>query len=393
MAGHLEGTPPASGVRTALVVGGGIAGLSTAWSLARRGIAVDLVEQGPLPNPKNSSYDEHRINRHAYGRLEGYARLMPAAYRQWDLLWRDLGACHYEETGGLYVLRGDDGWHEATARQLDAMGVGHREVPRAAWAERLPMIEPDGVERVVSVDGSGLLFPVRILTDLVVRLAAMGVRLHAGTRVAAVDPERGAVTTADGRVLSADVVVVAAGAWIDRLVPALKGAAVPSRQAVIFLAPPADLAETWARAPVIVVRDAEDGLYTLPPRRGTRLKIGDHRFSRTGDADEDRAATAADVARLWRGLRKCFRDIGRYAVLEEKACFYTVTEDESFAVRPIGPRGWAVSACSGHGFKLGPLVGEGVARAVAGEAEAGAVSAWLAGRGDEPGPSAGVAAA
>ncbi|MGI4955935.1 MAG: NAD(P)-binding protein, partial [Janthinobacterium lividum] len=35
----------------ALIVGGGIAGLATAWALARRGYAVELFEQGPLPNP------------------------------------------------------------------------------------------------------------------------------------------------------------------------------------------------------------------------------------------------------------------------------------------------------------------------------------------------------
>jgi glycine/D-amino acid oxidase-like deaminating enzyme len=39
----------------ALIVGGGIAGLSTAWALARRGVRVELFEQGPLPNPRASS--------------------------------------------------------------------------------------------------------------------------------------------------------------------------------------------------------------------------------------------------------------------------------------------------------------------------------------------------
>ena len=46
-----------------IVVGGGIAGLSTAWGLRKRGIAVELFEQGPLPNPQASSHDEHRIAR------------------------------------------------------------------------------------------------------------------------------------------------------------------------------------------------------------------------------------------------------------------------------------------------------------------------------------------
>ncbi len=56
-----------------LIVGGGIAGLLTAWRLARRGVASTVFEQGLLPNPKSSSFDEHRVIRHASGELQGYA--------------------------------------------------------------------------------------------------------------------------------------------------------------------------------------------------------------------------------------------------------------------------------------------------------------------------------
>jgi sarcosine oxidase/sarcosine oxidase subunit beta len=124
----------------------------------------------------------------------------------------------------------------------------------------------------------------------------------------------------------------------------------------------------------------DGGLYTLPPRRGTRLKIGDHLFSRSGDADGDRVATDADVARLWPAARAAYRDLDSYQLLERKACFYTVTEDESFIAREIGASGWVLSACSGHGFKLGALMGEGMGRIIAGEAPKEAHPAWVAGK-------------
>ncbi len=363
----------------ALIVGGGIAGLSTAWALSRRGYDVHLFEQGPLPNPKCSSYDEHRIIRHSYGAMESYARLMPEAFRVWEMLWHDIGARHYEPTGAVYFLRHDNGWYEATARTLDGMGIGHREIPLAEVPGRFPMVQAGGLHRVVETDGAGMLFPVRILTDLVVLLSRMGVRLHAGIRVTEVDPEAGRLV-ADGQAHSGDVVVVAAGAWADRLLPELRGVAVPSRQAMLYLAPPADLAGAWASAPVMLDHSPNGGLYTLPPRRGTRLKVGDHVFSRTGDADEDRVATAADLERLLPALRAAYVDFDRYAVLEPKACFYTVVEEERFLVRPVGAAGWLISACSGHGFKLGALMGEGVAQAIAGERPAAGVPDWAAGR-------------
>ena len=67
------------------------------------------------------------------------------------------------------------------------------------------------------------------------------------------------------------------------------------------------------------------------------------------------------------------------AVLERKACYYTVEEKEQFVVRPFGSSGWVVSACSGHGFKLQPLMMDGLARALAGECAASTVTAWAAG--------------
>ena len=354
-----------------LIVGGGIAGLSTAWALARRGALVELFEMGPLPNPRSSSHDEHRIIRHSYGEMDGYAHLMPEAFRVWEQLWQATGRVHYEPCGLTYFIRqpeflAEGGWYSAVCRSLDSMGIGHRDVPLAEVPERFAMMRPEGLLHVLETDGAGMLFPVRILTDLVVLLGRMGVVLHTGAAVTQIDPDHGTLVCR-GQTHHGDTVVVAAGAWADRLVPTLRAQAVPSRQAVIYMAPPPDLAEAWANAPAMAHPDPEDGIYVLPPRCGTRLKIGDHRFSRSGDPDGDRIATAQDLAPLWQAMRRVFRDIDSYAVLEPKACFYTVTETEEFLVHPIGPRGWLLSACSGHGFKLGSLMGELVARALTGE--------------------------
>ena len=363
----------------ALIVGGGIAGLSAAWALARRGYAVELFEQGPLPNPTCSSYDEHRIIRHAYGTMEGYAALMPEAFRVWEMLWQATGTSHYDPCGAVYFLRHDDGWYDGISRSLDAIGIGYRDVPLTEVPRRFPMIEPGGLQRVVETDGAGMLFPIGILTDLVVLLGRLGVVLRTGTKVSAVDPDRGTLV-ADGVTHGGDVVVIAAGAWAERLLPGLRGDVVPSRQAVLFLSPPPALAEAWARAPVLLDRAPEGGVYILPPRRGTRLKVGDHVFSRRGDPDEDRTATAQDLERLLPAARAVFRGFDRYAVLERKACFYTVHEHEEFQVRAAGAAGYVISACSGHGFKLGALMGELVARAIVGEMAASALPELAAGR-------------
>ena len=40
-----------------IIAGAGIAGLSLAWALSRRGHAVSVYEQGPIPNPVSSSFE------------------------------------------------------------------------------------------------------------------------------------------------------------------------------------------------------------------------------------------------------------------------------------------------------------------------------------------------
>ncbi|MBS7542751.1 NAD(P)/FAD-dependent oxidoreductase [Ancylobacter oerskovii] len=364
-----------------IVVGAGIAGLSTAWALNRRGFDVSVFEQGPIPNPRATSHDEHRITRYAYGALEGYAYLMPQAFAMYERMFADIGADHFARSKVVYFLREEISWHEPTIRALTRLGAGFRDIPLAEVAQRFPMVRTDGLTRAVETDDGGMLFPIRILTDLTVTLGARGVRFFADSRVSEVDPEAGKVV-ANGREHRADHVVIAAGAWVNKLTPLLADVVVPSRQAVMYLAPPPELARLWSEVPVLIDMGLRSGTYTLPPRRGTRLKIGDHVFTRSGDADGDRLATGADVERLESAARLAYRDFDRYQVLERKICFYTVTRDDSerFAVRPWGAKAWVVSACSGHGFKLGPLIGDGVAAAIAGERSAEETSRWAAGQ-------------
>ena len=367
-----------------IIVGGGVMGLSTAWGLARQGHDVELFEQGPLPNPFASSMDEHRLIRHPYGEHRGYARMIDDAYRAWELLWADLGQRLHAPTGTLALNGNGSDWAERSAATLATIGKPITEIPVDELPGRFPLMDTKGVKRAFWIGTGGVLFAQDIVFALVRHLAAQPrVKLHANAPVRIVDLERGSVTTEDGTTHTADVVVVAAGAWVGRLLPSLAFRVVPSRQVVVYFDLPADQRAAWAKAPMVIEKTGDVGLYLVPPAEGRGMKIGDHEFSRSGDPAAERAATADEMRPLLDRCRSLLRGFDRWRIDRLKVCFYSVTEDERFVVERQGARGWAMSPCSGHGFKFGALMGLELARTIVEGRDATAHARWAAGLADD----------
>jgi glycine/D-amino acid oxidase-like deaminating enzyme len=129
--------------------------------------------------------------------------------------------------------------------------------------------------------------------------------------------------------------------------------------------------------------DADSGFYLVPPVAGTRLKVGDHRFSLSGDPDGDRTPAAEETRAVFDLCRGRLRRFEEYRVAGARVCFYTVAPDERFVVELPG-RGCVVSACSGHAFKFGPVIGLAVAEALEGRRGGEDLRRWAAGEERRP---------
>jgi glycine/D-amino acid oxidase-like deaminating enzyme len=178
-------------------------------------------------------------------------------------------------------------------------------------------------------------------------------------------------------------VVVAAGAWVGRLLPSLGRRLVPSRQMVIYFDLPDDQRAAWAKGPMIIEKTGDVGLYLVPPMEGRGFKVGDHEFSRRGDPAAERAASEDEIRPLLERCRSLFHGFERWRTDRLKVCFYTVTDDERFVVEKLGSKGWVMSPCSGHGFKFGALMGLELARTIASERNPAAHARWAAGLEDD----------
>jgi sarcosine oxidase len=347
-----------------IVVGGGIAGLSAAWQLAKRGHAVTLLEQGPLPNPLSASGDHHRIIRRAYGAATGYARAITEAYAAWDELWADLGESHYDPRGFMCVSRepGDE-----AERYLEGMVTGGYAVERFSGAEaarRYPFLGGGAIRHGFSSPEGGALHCRKIAAGIAAWLRALGADVREHAKVISVDAEAGAVMLESGEYLTADRIIVTAGAWVLKLFPDLAANLTTYRTAVVYLDPPADLRAAWEAAPVILDVGGKTDGYIIPPTGGAGLKFGSglHK-EKWPDADAGRTPRPGEGEEVRDLFAPPFIQLNEYRVRDVVTCAYTFTSDERFFGTEKG-RALVVSACSGHGYKFGAAVGHRIADAV-----------------------------
>ena len=257
------------------IVGGGLWGLSTAWALLRQGaMSITIIDQGPIPNPIASSYDQHRLIRYPYDEQDGYSLLVDDAYMAWNNLWRDLRISHYVETGSLCLAGSSPhDWTSKSRHSLDRVGKKYDVWTPTEIQRVCPQLNLDGIRYGIILPQGGVLLADRILTDLTQNLRRAHDKFRQNETVREIDPLRRRVILADNETIQSDGIVVCVGAWAGKLLPQLSKRLTPKRQCVVYLKSPPEHEAAWNRAPSIVDTGSVDG-YAIPPVAGNHLKMG-----------------------------------------------------------------------------------------------------------------------
>ena len=355
----------------ALVVGAGVHGLATAWQLARRGVPrVALVERFRLHHDRGSSHGSARITRSTYSDAR-YVRLVRVAHAEdWPRLERDSGQRLIHHCDGVF-WGPPEGELDAWAAAVAAAGAdGVERLTPAEARRRFPVFGFPDAHAVLHDTTGGVVAAADALRVLDRLCRIEGVHVLEETRVLGIEPSSDpiVVDTDRGRLL-AERVVVTAGAWVGELVPAIAARVSVARQHVGYFRlelPEARMAPGAFPVWVHLGSPGEGSHYGLPAFGRPGVKAALHGVSPEGDDQDALGAADARAIERTREFLTAQLTVPVTETLHTETCLYTNTPDEHFILGALAGHANLVvgSACSGHGFKFGPLVGRLLAELV-----------------------------
>lgn len=352
-----------------VVVGAGVFGGWTALMLRRAGAQVTLVDAWGPGHARASSSGETRVIRGTYGGRAVYTTMAARAMRLWTDHDARTNRTFFHRTGAMWIFSGDESFGQASLEPMKAAGLPVEWLEPAQAAARWPHVSFEGVTKVLWEPEAGYALARRACEHVVETFVAEGGTYRVGqvTRVET-DGASPAVRLEDGDTLRADRVVCACGPWMGQLFPDVVGQRIrPSRQESFYFGTPAGDTR-WLPPRMPVWLDYRAHLYYGIPGNASRgFKVADDTYGPTFDpTNGDRAHTPEMLAEARAFLRLRFPALADAPLLGSEVCQYELTSDSHFLVdrHPASSRVWLVGGGSGHGFKMGPAMGEYVARLV-----------------------------
>ena len=353
------------------VVGLGLMGAAALDALSRRGVdAIGFDPLGPGAD-RGSSHGSCRVFRRFNFENPNYTQLSDDALAGWEQLAWESGRTILIPRPVLEAGPKGSAMVRASRRAALDNGVDVPLLTGAQVNSRFPAFRlPDDWDAVVQDGGAILLAQVALE---VLRAPAEAAGRILPQAVIALDqrPDNVIVRTANES-FTASKVVLAPGPWVTRLVPELAPLLEVTRQAVGWFRPARPETVGPDAFPLfILARSETDLVYGFPDFEGRGVKAAPHNHGPVVDADAwEPPATDAELRPVSEALAALIPGAAG-PIVERDVCLYTNTRPadrrpdagEEFIIdRWPGSRLIVASACSGHGAKFAPAIGERLAR-------------------------------
>lgn len=340
-----------------VVVGGGIAGASTAFHLADGGAEVVVVDQG---RPGRATEAGAGIVGYPWRELDSpMGELRRRSVDVYGEIAARVGA-EVERVGELVVATAGPDLDRAEAAMAGAPGGPARRLAPDEARERFPFLAPAlwALERgtTARVEGAG------VRDRLLEAAVSAGAQLVSGPAELVISSGRARAVVAAGRRIAARDVVVAAGAWSAALVadagvrPAL--AVAPQRGQIVHL----EVDRDTTSMPVVSPLGEDHYLLAFADRR---VVVG---ATRETGAGFDPVLTAGGLAAVLANALRVAPGLASARLREQRVGLRPQTPDGLPLLGPVPgcPGLWVATGMGPQGLTIGPLCGRLVADAVLG---------------------------
>jgi sarcosine oxidase len=363
-----------------IVVGLGAMGSAACRQLAARGVSVIGLDQYAPPHAWGSTHGDTRITRLAIGEGREYVPLARRSHELWREIERDSGAQLLTQPGIVILAHPSSTFLAETRAAARQYGIDHRDLTNAELRTGFPMFAVDEQTVGYHEPEGGYVRPERAVAAQLTLAIRDGARLNLGERVERwTASPRGVTVTTDGATYTAQQLVVCAGPWIGDLVPTVRDIVAVYRQ-LLFWFPIRNQYDALRDMPAFVWDVGGDqrgfvhldGFYGFPAIDGPGggVKVASESYEHTTMPDgRQHAATRSETERMYRGCVEPYLPWLGEEPLRSVSCLYTSTRGSRFIIdrHPEHDAVFVVSACSGHGFKHSPAIGEAVAQWVTGQ--------------------------
>lgn len=344
----------------AIVVGAGIAGVSTALHLLRRGASVTLIDRWEPGHSRASSTDYNRVIRAIHGRDEFYTNWVREARLRWLELQAESGQKLYYECGALILAtEGKCDWEDDTCATFDKLGVPYYVFRDDELRARFPQFKTDDISYAIYEPEAGMIMAhraVRTLLDLYLKEGGKLKRGHVKTD----DQER---LHLDGKPLEADLIVVATGPWMADMYPRfIKPISTVVGVNVLYTSTP-DGSTAFDQENMPCWIDHGQGSFGLSSVEGSGVKAAVVIPDKIDLDNDERLIRRETLARTRRYIERRFPGLVGERVVDSKFNQLIITPDTNFIVdwHPEHENVLLAGGCSGHLFKHAPVFGDFVA--------------------------------
>lgn len=353
-----------------LIIGGGIFGMSAAIELKQRGYKVSLINPDTIPHPLAASTDITKLVRMEYGSDEEYFRMAELSIERWHEWNAFFGEKLYHEIGLLMLSRapiaaGQNIYEQQCLKLLSESGYTINRLNSKLLSEQYPAVNSE-----VYTDGNfnpraGYVESGRVIEKLKVYAESLGVEIHEYQTAESFEIENGAlnaVKTKEGHTFKCGHAIVAAGAYTPYLLPELHPYMKSTGHSVFWLKPKDPKLFSPPLLPNFTADTSNTGWYGFPigPNHDV-VKIGRHTDGIAVHPVRDiREIRSSEIDDIWGFIKQTFPGLQDAELVYTRLCLYTDTLDGHFWIDNHPEiKGLSVSTGgSGHGFKMGPVLGE-----------------------------------